>query len=97
MLALMQGNLGAISGLNTKLKAVLTRIMGGTDTPQKRKEIVEQEAAKLKALLEVPAEIQRNIHEGFDPIIVSEEVIDNHFARIFNFILDFDSSSNDDA
>ena len=71
--------------------------MGGTDTPQKRKEIVEQEAAKLKALLFIPNEIQRNIHEGFDPILVTEEVVDNHFNRIFNFILDFDSNSKNDA
>ena len=39
----------------------------------------------------------RNIHEGFDPLLVSGEVVDLHFLRILNVILDFDSSTRSDA
>jgi hypothetical protein len=42
----------------------------------------------------VPEEIRGHIHEGFEPLLVSEEVIDNHFGRIIDVILDFEGSTD---
>jgi len=95
MLAVMQGNFGAIQGVHRKLKTVLMKRMGGQDDPIKRKKLVEEESAKFKALLFVPREVEPNIYEGFDPILVSEDVVDSHFAKGLNLILDFDESAPD--
>lgn len=97
MLALMQGNLGAITGIHPRLREVLIKYMGGADTPDARKELIAAESEKLKAMFKVPEEIKSHIHEGFEPLLVSEEVIDNHFGRILDLILDFDSANSPDA
>lgn len=76
--------------MNSKLRSVLLKKMGGHDTPEKRKELAEGEAEKFKALLFMPNEVVKNVHEGFDPLLVSGEVVDTHFANILNTILDFD-------
>ena len=81
--------------MHRKLKPVLLKKMGGQDTPQKRKELVEQEAEKFKALLFVPSEVVPNVYEGFDPVLVSGDVVDVHFAKALNLILDFDDSGAD--
>jgi hypothetical protein len=36
----MQGNLAAITGLSAKLKSVILKRMGGTDSADKRKELI---------------------------------------------------------
>jgi hypothetical protein len=95
MMALMQGNLSAIQGINQKLKTVLIKRMGGQDSQQKRKTLVETEATKFKEFLKIPNEISRNIHEGFDPLLVSGEIVDSHFERLLDVILDFDQSRPD--
>lgn len=95
LLALMQGNFGAVSGLHTKFKSVLIKKMGGQDTPEKRKELIEKEAEKFKGLLFVPREVEPNVYEGFDPVLVSGDVVDVHFAKALNLILDFNESSSD--
>lgn len=95
MLAIMQGNIGAIQGLGKKLQSVLIKKMGGSDTPDKRKALAQGEADKFKASLKVHPSVQLNVHEGFDPVLVSEEVVDTHFARILDVILDFDDSQTD--
>ena len=69
--------------------------MGGEDTAEKRKELAEGEATKLKSMLFIPQEIKDHIHEGFEPLLVSEEVVDTHFGRVLDVILDFDSSKSD--
>lgn len=71
MLALMQGNLGAITGLHKKLKDILLKKMNQEDTPAKRKELAEGEAKKFNEVLFVPNEVQKNIHEGFEPVLAS--------------------------
>jgi hypothetical protein len=43
--------------------------------------------------LKVPASIEANIYEGFDPILVSNEIIDTHFAKILKEILDFEDNN----
>lgn len=83
--------------MNKKMKTVLLKKMGGVDTPQKRKELVETEAEKFKALLFVPDEIKPNIYEGFDPLLVSGDVVDTHFAKALNKILDFNDVTGTDA
>lgn len=45
----------------------------------------------------IPAEIKGRIHEGFEPLLVSEEVIDNHFGRVLDVILDFEASGQPDS
>jgi hypothetical protein len=54
--------------------------------------MVLEESAKFKAFLKVPEEIKSHIYEGFDPLLVSEEIVDSHFAKILDIILDFDQS-----
>ena len=93
----MQGNFGAITGIHRRFKEVLIKYMGGEDTPAARKELVDTESEQLKAMFNVPEEIKSHIHEGFEPLLVSEEVIDNHFVRIIDLILDFDSANSTDA
>ncbi len=95
LLALMQGNFGAVNGIHRKFKPILLKRMGGEDTPYKRKLLIEQESEKFKALLFVPREVEPNIYEGFDPLLVSGDVIDAHFAKALNLILDFSDSSPD--
>ena len=68
--------------------------MGGQDTPVKRKEMVEKEAEKFKALIFLPKEVEPNVYEGFDPVLVSGDVVDIHFAKTLNLTLDF---SGDDS
>ena len=97
MLALMQGNLGAITGIHRRFRDVLIKYMGGADTPDARKQLTEAESEKLKSMFNIPDEIKSHIHEGFEPLLVSEEVIDNHFGRILDLILDFDSANSTDA
>ena len=94
MLALMQGNLGAISGMSKKLKTVLLKKIE-LDTAEKRKALAQGEADKFKSFLFVPSEVQPNVHEGFDPILVSEDVVDTHLTRILDVILDFDDTQSD--
>jgi len=90
----MQGNLGAISGMSKKLKTVLLKKIE-LDTAEKRKALAQGEADKFKSFLFVPSEVQPNVHEGFDPILVSEDVVDTHFTRILDVILDFDDTQSD--
>ena len=71
--------------------------MGGMDTPELRKSLAEGEAEKFKSFLFVPSEVLKNVYEGFDPILVSHEVVDNHFLRILDTILDFDTTKSTDA
>jgi hypothetical protein len=71
--------------------------MGGVDTQAARKQLIDNESEALKGMFEVPEEIMSHIHEGFEPLLVSEEVIDNHFVRIIDLILDFDSANSTDA
>ena len=94
MLALMQGNFGAISGLNSKMRKVLMQKMNQVDTAENRKRLVDAEAEKFKTYLFIPTESINNIHEGFDPLIASSDVIDTHFIKIVNAILDFDETAN---
>jgi hypothetical protein len=49
LLAIFQGNLGAVTGLNSKFKNVLlNKKLKGNDTTSTRKELIEKEAEKLK-------------------------------------------------
>jgi hypothetical protein len=41
LLALMQGNFGAVNGIHRKFKPILLKRMGGEDTPQKRKLLID--------------------------------------------------------
>jgi hypothetical protein len=36
------------------------------------------------------------VYEGFDPILVAGEIIENHFKEVFNMILDFDFNKSDE-
>ena len=45
----------------------------------------------------IPEEIKENVFEGFEPLLVSEDVVDNNFLNIVNTILDFDNVKNTDA
>jgi hypothetical protein len=49
--------LGAIQGLNNKLRTILLKKMGGMDTPELRKSLAEGEAEKFKSFLFVPPEV----------------------------------------
>lgn len=41
----------------------------------------------------IPKDIEQNVYEGFDPILVSGEVIETHFAKLLDTVLN--SSGND--
>lgn len=97
MLAVMQGNLGAITGLNQKLRTILLKKLGNEDSAQRRQQVAMEEAAKFKALLKIPEAIRPHIYEGFEPLLVSEEVVDSHFSRVLDIILDFDQAQTDAA
>ena len=56
-----------------------------------------REAEKYKAYLIIPEDVRENIYEGFDPIIASSDLIDSHFERIINSILDFDDAQRSDT
>jgi len=47
--------------------------------------------------LTIPNEIRDNVHEGFDPILVSGEIVDTHFIKILDAILNFDNKNKSDA
>eukprot|EP00347_Sterkiella_histriomuscorum_P022410 403338593 len=97
MLAIMQSNFGALQGMYRKLKNVLIKNMNNQDTPENRKALAEKEGAKLKTFITIPTEVYDNIHEGFDPLIVTGEIVDTHFIKIINAILDFDDHNKTDA
>ena len=93
----MQSNFGALQGMYQKLKNVLIKNMNNQDTPENRKALAEKEGAKLKTFITIPTEVYDNIHEGFDPLIVTGEIVDTHFIKIINAILDFDDHNKTDA
>ena len=88
ILAISAGNIESIHNLVPRLKEVLIREMGGKDTLENRKKLAERESAKLKACLFIPEQIKNNVHEGFDPILVVSDIIDDNFLSIFDFIMD---------
>ena len=97
MLAVFQGNFGAVQGMTRKLKKVLLeKRLKGEDTSVSRKQLIESEGDKLKNLLFVPNEIKDNIYEGFEPLLVAGDAVDTHLARILDLVLDFDSDSRPD-
>ena len=98
MLAIFQGNFGAVQGINKKFKNVLLdKRLKGDDTPAKRKQLIETEGEKLKNLLFVPDSVKPNIFDGFEPLLVAGDVVDSHFARIVDLILDFDDQTRPDS
>lgn len=98
MLAIFQGNFGAVQGMNKKLKKVLLeKKLKGDDSPASRKKLTDVEGEKLKALLFVPDEIKGNIYEGFEPLLVAGDSVDTHLVRIMDIILDFDNESRPDS
>lgn len=96
MLALLQGNFGFIQGMNRRLKDLLIKEMGNKDTPENRKKLADKECQKFKDLITIPTEILANIHEGFEPLLVSRDTADIHFIKILNTILDFDEKNRTD-
>lgn len=98
MLAIFQGNFGAVQGINRKFKNVLLdKRLKKDDTPAKRKQLIESEGEKLKNLLFVPDAVKPNIFDGFEPLLVAGDVVDSHFARIVDLILDFDDQARPDS
>ena len=53
--------------------------MKGSDTPENRNLLAERESDLLKSTLTLSETSRSNAHEGFEPILVAGEVIDNHF------------------
>lgn len=98
MLAVFQGNFGAVQGMNRKFKKVLLdKKLKGEDTPAKRKQLIDSEGEKLKNLLFVPDAVKPNIFDGFEPLLVAGDLVDTHFARILDLILDFDDQTRPDS
>lgn len=58
LLAIMQGNFGAIEGMNRKLKDLLMKQMNQQDTAENRKKLADKEATKFKTYLTIPSQIQ---------------------------------------
>lgn len=83
--------------MSSKLKKVIIKNMGNQDTPESRKALAKKEGEKFQAFLTIPSEIKENIHEGFDPLLVSGEVIEAHFVKLINSILDFDDANKSDG
>ena len=54
MLAIFQGNLGAVQGLSRKLKNVLLDELDNEDTPEKRRLLATREGDKFKTMLKIP-------------------------------------------
>jgi len=48
-------------------------------------------------MLFLPDAVKPNIYEGFDPLLVSGEVVDTHFTRLIDIVLDFDENTRTDA
>ena len=67
--------------------------MNQQDTPENRKKLANKEGDKLKAFITIPEKVQANVHEGFEPLLVSAEMIDKHFILVLNAILDFDDAA----
>jgi hypothetical protein len=44
----------------------------------------------------IPSSIKDNVHEGFDPLLVSGEILDTYFIKIINCILDFKNNTQSD-
>lgn len=77
------------------MKDLLMKELEGNDTTENRKKLAEKEAEKFKAQMVVPTEVEKNIHEGFEPLLASADIIDDHFLKVLNAILDFPSSNSD--
>lgn len=41
--------------------------------------------------------MSHNVHEGFDPVLASVDVVDAHFIKIINAILNFDNEHQTDG
>lgn len=93
----MQGNLGAVQGLNSRLKSVLLKEMDNKDTPENRKSLAEREKENLLPLIIIPREVEANVHEGFEPLTVSSDILDTYMIKFINVILDHDDKTTPDA
>jgi hypothetical protein len=76
---------------------LLTKRLKGDDSPANRKKLTDSEGEKLKSLLFIPDAIKPNIFEGFEPLLVAGDLVDTHFARLLDIILDFDHQSRPDS
>jgi hypothetical protein len=74
------------------MRTILTDELHGVDTPENRNKLADREANKLKSIITISANVQPNIHEGFDPILVAGETIDSYFIQVIDHILDFDET-----
>lgn len=50
--------------------------MGGEDTDVKRRELARSMATEMKNYLIVPPSCEGQLHEGFDPVLGSGDIID---------------------
>jgi hypothetical protein len=48
-----------------------------------------KESAKLKHTLVIPAAVSKHILEGFEPLLVTGELIDKHFMHLINHALSY--------
>ena len=69
--------------------------MHNQDTPENRADLSLKEATKFKNSLFLPEELKPSVYEGFDPLLVSHDIVDLHFPSILDSILDFPNPNND--
>jgi len=67
----------------------------GVDTPEKRQMISKKESLMFEKNIFIPEAIKGNVIEGFEPLMVSAEIIETNITTIINMILDFDESTSE--
>ncbi len=45
----------------------------------------------------MPDAVKPNVFDGFEPLLVAGDIVDTHFARIVDVILDFDDQARPDS
>lgn len=55
-----------------------------------------KETEKLKNTLKIPSVIEGNVLEGFEPLLVTSELIDVHFMHLVNHALTYVPDSSND-
>lgn len=68
--------------------------MGGSDSRANRKAFIEAESQRIKSCLHITESLKENIYEGFDPLLVSHEIVDTHFTKLIRTLLDFEAETS---
>ena len=95
-LKLIGGDFAKINDFKNRVQKVVRGLMRGNGaTKESREELVKKASEALKGVLHLPDKCKDLVHEGFDPVLVCNEVIEEKSRPILDEIVDFDDDDDE--